>query len=243
MRMKAGDKKRFHKIRKRLDAVLRALGVAGGKKPDFLIPEIDPASLIGNTVNLRLPAPETRDGNVSLLELIILAQLTRRRAPQNIFEIGTFDGRTTLTMAANAPEESIVRTLDLPSGEVPRALQESGGDRKYIGKVKTGERFFGKPEAKKIVQLFGDSATFDFSPYKGAVDFIFVDGAHEYRYILSDSKYALHIRSPSGIIVWHDYSTSWPGVVDALNELSIRGGAWRDLRHVAGTSLVILAPA
>jgi hypothetical protein len=30
----------------------------------------------------------------------------------------------------------------------------------------------------KVVQLRGDSAAFDFSPFVGTVDFVFIDGAH-----------------------------------------------------------------
>jgi len=223
--------------------LLRILGIPYPSALPLLIPTIDPGAIIRDRLDLVIADPEVRDGNVSLLELLIIAQLVKRLEPKKLFEIGTFDGRSARVMAANSPEDALVYTLDLPMGEPPVALRESGGDRKYIGRVKTGERFISTPEAKKIVQLRGDSATFDFSPYQGAIDFTFIDGSHDYSYVLGDSRQAEKMRSYRGIIVWHDYSTSWPGAIAALNHLFRSGGEWQNLRHILTTSFVILAPA
>ena len=67
------------------------------------------------------------------------------------------------------------------------------------------------------------------------MDFVFVDGCHRYDFVVSDSKNALKITSPGGIVIWDDYAPYAPGVVQALNEIS----EVVDLVHLAGTSLVI----
>jgi len=118
----------------------------------------------------------------------------------------------------------------------------SGGDKKFIGKVETGFRFREKEGSRKITQLSGDSAKFDFSPYARSMDFIFVDGSHAYEYILKDSESALKIAKPSAVILWHDYAASWPGVTRALNELyQKKDNEFQNLKHINGTSLVYLS--
>jgi predicted O-methyltransferase YrrM len=185
------------------------------------------------------------DGNVSALELEILSRLVQRTDPHVLFEIGTFDGRTTLNLAAHSREDARVYTLDLPrSGLEAAGLPLATHDRKYVDKAESGVRFHGTDVAHKIVQLYGDSATFDYGPYLGKADFVFVDGSHAYHYVLHDSWAALRMVRRGGVIVWHDYVPSghqcWPGLVRALEELHAKKRAFRGLRHIAGTALAIL---
>jgi hypothetical protein len=84
-----------------------------------------------------------------------------------------------------------------------------------------GEAYASTPEAERITTLQGDSATFDFSPYAGAMDLVFVDGAHSYAYVQNDTQRALELLSPQGTIAWDDYP-SIPGVYRYLNELAPR---------------------
>lgn len=199
------------------------------------LPPIAVDELTSRDTAVVLPLSESVDGNVSLLELLVLSRLTRERAPRAIFEIGTFDGRTTLALATNAPAESIVYTLDLPPS-VPTAHALAPAERQFVDKPAPGARLTGAAAAK-VRQLLGDSATFDFSPY--ASDLIFVDGSHAYEYVLSDSRRALStLRGGRGIIVWHDYG-EWEGVTRALNELR-RSPDFAPLRHVTGTTLAVL---
>jgi predicted O-methyltransferase YrrM len=180
------------------------------------------------------------DGNVTTFELVSLCLLARSISPRTILEIGTFDGRTTLNLAANSPGATVF-TLDLPREELPSAeARIAPSDRKYVDKAVSGARFHGTDCESRIQQLYGDSATFDFTPYHGEVDLVFVDGAHSYEYVLSDSRNALRLlRSGSGVIVWHDYGT-WDGVTRALDELRRHEPAFARLRRIHGTSLVYL---
>ena len=98
-----------------------------------------------------------------------------------------------------------------------------------------GQRFAGRPEAQRIRQLLGDSTTFDFSPYHGAIDFAFIDACHDYAFVKSDTANALRM-VPRGVIVWHDYYPGWPGVVRAVDELLPK----HRIMHIAGTSLAVL---
>ena len=185
------------------------------------------------------------DGNVSDFELDIINRLVKYTEPLAIFEIGTFDGRTTLNMASHAPPGASVFTLDLPPSEVDdTALGIEFGDRLYIEKAASGSRFSRSDMASRIEQLYGDSATFDFGRFEQKIDFLFVDGAHSYEYVLKDSETAMRLVRPGGVILWHDYlpagPTAWPGVTKALEELQTRDPRFGTLRHIAGTTIVIM---
>jgi predicted O-methyltransferase YrrM len=176
-----------------------------------------------------------RDGNVSVHELAILISLIEQFKPKRIFEFGTFDGRTTLNMAA-AASDAIVYTLDLPRSHMNSTnLPITELDKKYIDKNISGERFLGSKYEGRIIQLYGDSSTFEYAPYFGSIDFVFVDGAHSFEYVISDSMNALRMLTSRGVILWHDYA-SWPAVTRALNLLYNEG---QPLHWIKGTALVM----
>jgi len=211
--------------------------------PRTIIPRVEPSTVIPRHItDIELYEELPRDGNVSTLELVVIVKLIRAYHPETIFEIGTFNGRTTLNMAANCPPKAKVYTLDMvPEKRASAKLPLSLGDRQYIAKDSPGSSFLGTACAGKIIQLYGDSATFNFTPFFNTVDFIFVDGSHSYGYTLNDSTVALRLlRDGKGIIVWHDYG-AWGGVTKALNEAYLNRKECRGLQHIVGTSLVYVA--
>jgi len=188
----------------------------------------------------RIWEPNQANGNIRISELAILAGLASGCAENTaLFEIGTFDGRTTLNLAMNSPSTCQVFTLDLPPECQPtHALAD--GERGLVEKSRPGARYeqhrSENPEIiSKIHQLLGDSAAYDFSPYQKQCSLVFVDGSHAYENALSDSEVAMDMVTPSGIIVWHDYSI-WQGVTRALEELE--ASRHYGLRQIRGTSLV-----
>lgn len=190
---------------------------------------------------VRILSMDYAKGNVSLTELLIIAQVIAVLKPKRIFEFGTFDGRTTMNMAANSPENAVVYTLDLPQTQLDKTLFSlEKKEVVLVEKAASGARFSQSAEAQKIQQFYGDSAQFDYAPFMNGIDFVFIDASHAYEYVLSDSKNALKmLKDGKGVILWHDYGV-WNGVTQALNEL------WRDdpvfagLKHIEGTSLVVL---
>jgi predicted O-methyltransferase YrrM len=193
-------------------------------------------SVTGPSTPVVLPVARAGDGNVTELELIVLARLVGERRPRAALEIGTFDGRTTVALAANAGGGQVT-TLDLPphSGA---SLPIESRDVFWIDKAASGTAFADTPWAANIRQVFGDSATYDFAAER--FDFVFVDGSHSYEYALSDSRRARDLlRDGRGIIVWHDYGVEWEGVTRALDQLSA-DPAFHDLVALEGTTLAML---
>lgn len=137
-------------------------------------------------------------------ELVYLALLTRHLDPKHIFEIGTFRGRTALNFALNCSPGAMVHTLDLPlDGAVGPA---HAADRNIVQRRVTGADYRDKDGAERIEQLYGDSTRFDFAPYHARMDMVFVDGAHHYDAVKSDTEQALKMVRPGGYIVWHDFA-------------------------------------
>ncbi len=156
-------------------------------------------------------------------EIGSLAHIVRSLKPGLIFEIGTFIGRTTRLFALNSPPETRILTLDLPQDQVSHQI---------------GQDYLGTPEAAKITQLAGDSRTFDYSPYHGLCDFVWVDGNHDYEFVAADTAHACRLCRPGAWIGWHDYRHTawWSGVTRHLRELQPK---FKDLYHLRGTSICV----
>jgi predicted O-methyltransferase YrrM len=206
------------------------------------LPTLDLAEMTSSPAPLILHEVAVAAGNTSILEQIVLARLTESTQPKTLFEFGTFDGRTSLNLIAHAPADAGLYTLDLPAGDLEQTkFSVEPGEKDFIAKSVIGGRIGSSAYADRITQLYGDSGAFDFSPYFGTVDLVFVDASHAYDYVRCDTLTALKLLRPSGgTIAWHDYSRDWPGVIRALNEFYRNDSRFRNLRKIDGTTLVIL---
>ncbi len=68
------------------------------------------------------------------------------------------------------------------------------------------------------------------------MDFVYVDGAHTYDFVKSDSANALRLLSPTGTIAWDDYTTG-TGVYEHI--LEIAASSDRPIYHVFGTRMAL----
>ncbi|MFN2594015.1 MAG: class I SAM-dependent methyltransferase [Actinomycetota bacterium] len=157
-----------------------------------------------------------QEGMQSLEGLIFLASLVKTIEVTTVFEIGTFMGATTWTLALNAPDAA-VHTLDIPP-QTRASLPLETSDR-HRG-APDSLLYRGTTAEELITQHWSDSAKFDFSPYFGAVDLILVDAAHSREYVQNDSENAMKLMSPAGAVVWDDYWRLSPGVSTTLDKLS-----------------------
>lgn len=171
------------------------------------------------------------DWNVRLDEKIYIGLLIKAMEARQIFEIGTFDGGTTKYMAEAAGASAKIYTLDLP----PADFDRTQGPESFSG-TQVGRMFRNSSVETRITQLLGDSTRFDYTPYQGKMDFVFVDAAHDYIHGYPDSKNALRLARPGGLVVWHDFDAYWPELVFAVRE------AARDcaLYRLQGTTLALV---
>jgi len=158
-----------------------------------------------------------RPFNLDPTERFCLAALAVTRGVKSIFEFGTYDGATTLLLARSVPDARIF-TLDLPEDQVGEVDAVAEQQLAVAGGL--GSKFRLEGTNGQITQLVGDSRLYDFTPYLGAVDLVLVDGGHSYECIRSDSENALRMLAPGGLVVWDDYTDSWPAVVRAVDDVA-----------------------
>jgi predicted O-methyltransferase YrrM len=139
-------------------------------------------------------------------EVMVLCAIVRFLGARKVAEIGTYDGNTTLNVAANLPPDGCVTTIDLPPN----------WDRKFVYDVpnshwnvtdrnRIGIQYRGTEYENRIRQVLGDSATVDWSELHPPFDLIFIDGCHYRDYVKADTAHAIRNIRPGGVVVWHDY--------------------------------------
>jgi predicted O-methyltransferase YrrM len=177
-------------------------------------------------------------GGTSDAEAWVLATLAKRS--RHIFEFGTCTGKTTYLVARNSPPDASITTITLAPDQTGDYVREEGDNRRNIKAALRESKltrflYNGTAVEPKVHQLFGDSKAFDETPFLNSCDLIFVDGSHAYSYVLSDSRKALRMVKPGGVILWHDYvGPEEEGVFRGMNELA------KDLPlvHVDGTTFI-----
>ena len=154
--------------------------------------------------------------NVSPLELLILTSTVRWLKAKRILEIGTFNGNTTLNLAANAPSDAIVTTVTLAERE------------------QADVQYRNTPHESQVKQIYEDSTRLDWHALDTPFDFVFIDGCHEYDFVRKDTENALATTRPGGLIFWHDYGSRLD-VSKAVDEVAHRV----DAHAFIGTQLAV----
>jgi SAM-dependent methyltransferase len=169
--------------------------------------QLQPISIPGENVDR---GPWNLHIHAEILIRLTVQALEARR----IFEIGTFDGGTTRVLAETAGAGSEVFTLDLPEAEFNQTQQPPPG---FSG-AQIGKKFRGTAVETRIKQLFGNSLKFDFSAYERSIDLIFIDSGSNYPHALANSRTALRLVRPGGVIIWDMFCQDHPGLVHAVIE-------------------------
>lgn len=150
-------------------------------------------------------------------QLAAIIALMRDENPSEALEIGTNSGCTTRWLSKAMPSCTI-HTLDLPVDWTHGGMEKSDMTLIQANRISIGQAFRegGFPN---IRQHYGDSATFDFKSI-GAPTFFFIDGSHNYHYILNDTEKCMGCaKDGHGSIVWHDCAYGHDEVVRALIHL------------------------
>lgn len=146
-----------------------------------------------------------KDLSLDSQELLSLCAIVAHCQPKSLIEIGTSDGNTTMNLVANAHETARVVTVDLPpnwSGEFGIKVAPIMRNITELGLV--GKQFRDSKFESQILQLLIDSAELDLSGF-GQIDFAFIDGCHDYSYVMSDTEICTKAMKSGSVIVWHDY--------------------------------------
>lgn len=158
--------------------------------------------------------------------------LIRTRACKTAFEIGTFNGGTTRLLAEALPDEGTVWTVDLP----PPEFDATQAPADFTGS-QLGIAYRDSPAAYKIQQILADSLAYDFGAHEQSADLVLIDGGHEYPNGLTDTKTALRLVRPGGVVLWDDFEAYWHGLVTGICD-AMEG---RRFGRLAGTSFAVYA--
>ncbi|MCU1303191.1 MAG: O-methyltransferase family 3 [Candidatus Sulfotelmatobacter sp.] len=153
---------------------------------------------------LSVPLLFQTGGGTDPREILTLAAVTKLCKPARIFEIGTFNGRTTAVFILNSPSNCEVFTLDLPpdGGDLAHhlptdvALVQDRQPEAYLRRAGLAGRYR---------QIYCDSMTFDPEPFGNSVELGFIDGAHAEEFVRNDTLKMAVMMSPRGFVFWHDY--------------------------------------
>lgn len=86
-------------------------------------------------------------------------------------------------------------------------------------------------ESVTFINKYSDDAV---SSLPRELDFVYIDGNHDYEYVKSDLDNYYTVVKSGGILAGHDYNSDWPGVILAVNEfanqrdLEVREDLWSD---------------
>jgi hypothetical protein len=163
-------------------------------------------------------------------DYLVLHCLIRDQQPERFFEIGTSSGDGTKVICKALSRRPLwpdtrnrVFSLDVPPGTDPSVIYP-GGEDGHPAKA-------GAHNPYPYQQLFGDSKTFDPTPYL-PLDGWFIDGKHDYEYARGDTLLAL--RANPRLIIWHDIQIE--GVAQAVSEV-MRDQPQFQVQRVAGTRM------
>ena len=201
--------------------VSRAYGLGGG------LPTLDLLDLLPDFDEHVTPYAFLEGGSTTI-DLALLKGLARRYDRCRYFEIGSWRGESVANVAGVASE---CISLSLSDEE----MRQAGWNDRYLATAKVFSRHL-----KNVVHIGHNSRTFDYTPYVGTCDLVFVDGDHSYDGVRADSAHAFRLlRDERSVIVWHDYMRTSPedilwGVVAGMLD-----GAPKDARphlyHVSNT--------
>lgn len=158
----------------------------------------------------------------------LLAALARER-PRTVLEIGTALGGTLFCFSRVVEPDARLVTVDLPAGRF--------GGGYHPARKRLYERF--ARESQEIRPLLGDShdretlARVEEALGGRPVDFLFVDGDHEYEGVRTDFELYGPLVRPGGLIAFHDIVAGNPELVGGVPEF------WRELKRSGETTELV----
>lgn len=206
-------------------------------KPKAILKRIE--DVFGRPMTLNLQFPSSNIGSLTMLEATMIAAIIRLSDPKELFEFGTFLGYSTALLINNSIEEARVHSLDLESANDNWQYAKEFSEQELRANHISNDNYLRMVQAEKgpyylstisdqqrsrLNLLKGDSLEFDCRLHKlcGVVDFVFVDGGHEYDIIKSDTMKSFQLIGDSGIVVWHDFNSKIHfEVTKFLNEMSV----------------------
>lgn len=172
----------------------------------------------------------------------IFKDLIQQVNPATIFEVGSWKGQSTITMAQVLKEEERdckIYAIDTWLGAVEFIGQSGDWDLmlKY-GYPQVYYQFLSNivhSEVEDYIIPFPNTSAIAaryFAKQKTIADLIYIDGSHDYDDVCDDIGNYWHLLNKGGIMFGDDYDSNWESVVNAVQDsfdedmIEQRGGFW-----------------
>lgn len=176
----------------------------------------------------------TNNMSITLQEICNIVAIEKFINASLIMEIGTYDGGTTVNLAANTQENGAVYTIDLPPDFKKYDLSINSFNDNKSNFVLSGSQYKRTEFAYRINQIYCDSAKYNFADLNVMFDLFFIDGNHDYNYVKKDTESALRYTKKGGVIVWHDY-----GMIEDVSKYIDEISEMRKIHVIQGTRLAV----
>jgi len=154
----------------------------------LVLPSINPLDICPGSHRWTIQPFPSVGASVSPIECMALAALVQSVGAKRVFEFGTYKGVSTTQLALNVAPGGMVFTLDLPENHPAFELSIPRPEERLIAAEGSKGILIPRDLLNCVTFLQSDSATFDISPYVNSMNLVFVDGAHSYEYVKSDSE-------------------------------------------------------
>jgi predicted O-methyltransferase YrrM len=162
----------------------------------------------------------------------VFRYLYRAHQPRRHLEFGTWQGFGTC-LCLDESAEAKVWTINLPDGETkadgdwayvqqlpPGDTPPGPSQQKVFGTNDTGPLVYHRTDANsfigrfyrkcgfahRVTQIYADSRDWDSSTFApGFFDSVLIDGGHDPEVVINDTRKALPVLRPGGMILWHDF--------------------------------------
>jgi hypothetical protein len=172
-------------------------------------------------VTIDISRAEPIQGWMSVKELQWLAATAQ--ACQVIVEVGSWKGRSTKALATHV--SGLVYAVDHwrgsanDRGETRNEVAKRGSNAVFADFLSNLSR---EVESRKVIPIQAESSE-AVQMLQSALDgegagLVFLDGDHAYESVKRDIKNYRQFVRKGGVFAGHDYSSTWPGVIKAVDE-------------------------
>jgi len=150
--------------------------------------------------------PKYEYGLTAEFDMRRILRLLYTKDIKNIFEFGTWFGRTTKILAEYLDD---VWTIDICKEDVNLDTLPQVQIQELCVKSQIGECYRDSPNLNRIHQLYGDTSKIGTiqqirQSILHKLDSTFIDANHNYCPVLCDSFTAMSITKKGGLLIWHD---------------------------------------
>ncbi len=177
-------------------------------------------------------------GWFDLHKAIAVQQIVKQLAPgATLVELGSFQGRSSVAIAAVLPPSSVLHCVDHFKGSVEHKDMKVDLSN-LAGSFQANIEAFGVNDRIRMLAMSTTEAALRFQ--LESVDLILLDASHDFDSVNKDLDNWYPKLKHRGFLVCDDYEPAWPGVMQAIDAMGLKGeliarALWLHRKLVAGS--------